>query len=185
MYIYTMELQEAKQKFISTWGSLGTSWGINKAMAQIQALLFVNPEPMAMEDIMEALKISRGNASMNLRQLIDWGIVSKTIISGERKDYYTTEKDVEELARIIAKERSRRELKPVVKSLQEISNVTTNGNPDAEFFKKQTKDLLDLAHTVDTIMNKVANQKRTGLTKPYLKCSNNFFIIIFQFFLKL
>ena len=90
-----MEYQEAKEKFISTWGSLGTLWGINKAMAQIQALLFISTKPLSMEDIMEDLKISRGNTSMNLRQLIDWGIVTKVLVSGERKEFFTTEKDVQ------------------------------------------------------------------------------------------
>ena len=80
-----MEFKEAKQKFISTWGSLGTLWGINKAMAQIHALLFIAPEPLSMEEIMEELEISRGNASMNLRGLIDWGIVYKVTKPGERR----------------------------------------------------------------------------------------------------
>ena len=99
-----MEYQEAKEKFISTWGSLGSLWGINKAMAQIQALLFISTKPLSMEDIMGDLNISRGNTSMNLRQLMDWGIVTKVLVSGERKEFFTTEKDVQELARVIAKE---------------------------------------------------------------------------------
>ena len=118
-----MEYKEAKEKFISTWGSLGTLWGINKAMAQIQALLFISTKPLSMEDIMDELKISRGNTSMNLRQLMDWGIVTKELIPGERKEFFTTEKDVQELARIIAKERSRREIQPVVKILKEVSSI--------------------------------------------------------------
>ena len=80
-----MEYTSAKNKFINTWGSLGTLWGINKAMAQIHALLFISPEPLSMENVMEELHISRGNTSMNLRQLIEWGIVYKTSIAGERK----------------------------------------------------------------------------------------------------
>ena len=109
-----MTYEEAKTKFISTWGSLGSLWGINKAMAQIQALLFISTKPLSMEEIMEELKISRGNTSMNLRQLIDWGIVSKELVVGERREYFTTEKDVQELSRHVAKERSRREIKPVI-----------------------------------------------------------------------
>ena len=86
-----MNYNEAKTKFVSTWGSLGTLWGINKAMAQIQALLFISTKSLSMEDIMEELKISRGNTSMNLRQLMDWGIVTKVLVSGERKEFFTTE----------------------------------------------------------------------------------------------
>ena len=122
-----MEYQEAKDKFINTWGSLGTLWGINKAMAQIQALLFISTKPLSMEEIMEELQISRGNTSMNLRQLMDWGIVTKELIPGERKDFFTTEKDVEELARIVAKERSRREIKPIIKVLSDVSSIKDDG----------------------------------------------------------
>ena len=72
---FKMEFKEAKNKFVQTWGALGSQWGINKTMAQIHALLMVSSEAVSMEDIMEELQISRGNASMNIRALMDWGIV--------------------------------------------------------------------------------------------------------------
>jgi DNA-binding transcriptional regulator GbsR (MarR family) len=164
-----MEYQEAKEKFISTWGSLGSLWGINKAMAQIQALLFISTKPLSMEDIMEELKISRGNTSMNLRQLMDWGIVTKEIIPGERKEYFTTEKDVQELARIVAKERSRREIKPVVKILKDVSSIKDDGTEKTKELIKQTKALHELTDTMDTMINKVVNQQQNWLTKSLLK----------------
>ncbi len=164
-----MEYKEAKEKFISTWGSLGTLWGINKAMAQIQALLFISTRPLSMEDIMEDLKISRGNTSMNLRQLIDWGIVTKTLVPGERKEFFTTEKDVQELARIIAKERSRREIKPVIKALKEISNIKNDNTEKTKELIKQTKALHDLSETADAMMNKIVNQEQNWITKSLLK----------------
>ncbi|QCX01115.1 ArsR family transcriptional regulator [Aggregatimonas sangjinii] len=164
-----MEFQEAKEKFISTWGSLGTLWGINKAMAQIQALLFVSTKPLSMEDIMGELKISRGNTSMNLRQLMDWGIVTKELVPGERREYFSTEKDVQELARIIAKERSRREIKPVIKTLYEVSSIKDDGSTATKELIKQTKALYDLADTADSMLNKIVNQKQNWLTKSLLK----------------
>lgn len=164
-----MEYLEAKEKFISTWGSLGTLWGINKAMAQIQALLFISTKPLSMEDIMEELKISRGNTSMNLRQLIDWGIVTKVLVSGERKEFFTTEKDVQELARTIAKERSRREIKPVIKVLEEVSSIEDDGTKKTQELIKQTKALKELTDDLDTLMNKLVNQKQNWLTKSVLK----------------
>lgn len=164
-----MEYQEAKEKFISTWGSLGTLWGINKAMAQIQALLFISTKPLSMEDIMEELKISRGNTSMNLRQLMDWGIVTKVLVSGERKEFFTTEKDVQELARTVAKERSRREIKPVIKVLEEVSSIKDDGTVNTKELIKQTKALKDITDDLDTLMNKLVNQKQNWLTKSVLK----------------
>jgi len=164
-----MNYQEAKEKFISTWGSLGTLWGINKAMAQIQALLFISTKPLSMEEIMEDLKISRGNASMNLRQLIDWGIVNKEIILGERKEFFTTEKDVQELTRIIARERSRREIKPVIKILKEVSSIKNDNSAKTKELIKQTKALHELTENADAMINKLVNHKQTWISKSIMK----------------
>ena len=164
-----MDYQEAKNQFISTWGSLGTLWGINKAMAQIQALLFISTKALSMEDIMDDLKISRGNTSMNLRQLMDWGIVTKTLIPGERKEFFITEKDVQELARVIAKERSRREIKPVIKVLENVSSIKDDGTEKTKELIKQTKALNQLTQDLDTLMNKMVNQKQNWLKKSVFK----------------
>lgn len=164
-----MELKEAKEKFISTWGTLGSLWGINKAMAQIHALLFVSPKPLSMEEIMEKLEISRGNTSMNLRGLMDWGIVFKVSVPGERKEFFTSEKDVTELSRQIAKERSRRELQPTIKILKEVSNIEDDGSAEAKEFIKQTKAMHDLADTADTMMHRLVNQEQNWITKTLVK----------------
>ncbi len=164
-----MNYDEAKNKFISTWGALGTLWGINKAMAQIHALLIISPEPLSMEDIMEELQISRGNTSMNLRQLMDWGIVFKENKMGERKEYFTSEKDVQELARQIAKERSRRELQPTIKILNDVSNIKEDGTAKTKELIKQTKALHEMADTLDIMMNKVVGQDQNWITKALVK----------------
>jgi len=164
-----MNYTEAKKEFIDTWGSLGSLWGINKTMAQIHALLFVSPDPLSMEDIMEDLHISRGNTSMNLRQLIDWGIVYKTSVAGERKEYFRSEKDVQELARTIARERSRREIQPTLRVLKEVCNIEEDGTAKTKELIKKTKELYDLADTADAIMNKIATQEQNWLTKTLVK----------------
>lgn len=164
-----MNYEEAKIKFINTWGSFGTLWGINKAMAQIQALLFITPNPLSMEEIMEELKISRGNTSMNLRQLMDWGIVSKELVPGERKEYFTTEKDVQELTRIIAKERSRREIKPVVKVLKDVSSIKDDGSQKTKELIKQTKALQDLTENADLMINNLVDKNQNWITKSLIK----------------
>lgn len=164
-----MEYQEAKEKFISTWGSLGTLWGINKAMAQIQALLFISPNALTTEEIMEELQISRGNTSMNVRQLIDWGIVKKELKVGERKEYYSTEKDVHELTRIIAEERNRREIQPVIKTLHEISSVKDDGTEKTKELIKQTKALHDLAKIADSLLEKAVRYKQNWVSTALLK----------------
>lgn len=165
-----MEFKEAKNKFVQTWGALGSQWGINKTMAQIHALLMVSAEPLSMEDIMEDLHISRGNASMNLRALMDWGIIYKEYKAGERREYFTSEKDLDELAVKIAQERSKREIKPALKVLKEVSSsVKTDASVEAKHFTEQTTKLYDFVLKADNMLEKATEFKDNWLGRLVLK----------------
>jgi len=118
-----MKLADAKLQFIASWGAFGTHWGINRTMAQVHALLLVSAESLSQDDLMEQLNISRGNANMNIRELIDWGLVDRVIVPGERKEYFTAEKDIWKIARLIIKERKKRELDPMLKLLNQLKEV--------------------------------------------------------------
>jgi DNA-binding transcriptional regulator GbsR (MarR family) len=118
-----MKLNDAKQQFISSWGAFGTHWGINRTMAQIHALLLISPDPLTQDDIMEGLNISRGNTNMNIRELINWGLVDRVILSGERKEFFTAEKDIWKVVKQIVKERKKRELDPMLKLLDQLEDV--------------------------------------------------------------
>lgn len=118
-----MKLAEAKNQFVQAWGTLGSKWGINRTMAQLHALLMVSPDPMSAEDLMDQLNISRGNVNMNIRELIDWGLVEKVHKSGDRKEYFSAEKDIWKITKQVAKERKKRELEPVLKVLDQLSKV--------------------------------------------------------------
>jgi len=118
-----MKLSEARTQFIASWGAFGTNWGINRTMAQIHALLLISPDPLSAEDIMEQLDISRGNANMNIRELISWGLVQRTLITGERREFFTAEKDIWKVVRQIVKERKKRELEPMLELMGQLSDV--------------------------------------------------------------
>ena len=164
-----MEFKEAKNKFVQTWGALGSQWGINKTMAQIHALLMVNNEAISMEDIMEELQISRGNASMNLRALMDWGIVYKEYKAGERREFFTAEKDLDELAVKIAKERSKREIRPALKVLKEVSNIKSNATEEERHFVDQTTKLYDFVLKADNMLEKATEFKDNWLGRLVIK----------------
>ena len=164
-----MEFKEAKNKFVQSWGALGSQWGINKTMAQIHALLMVSHEAVSMEDIMEELKISRCNASMNLRALMDWGIVYKEYKAGERREFFTAEKDLDELAVKIARERSKREIKPALKVLKEVSSITSDNTAEEKHFVDQTTKLYDFVLKADNVLDKMTEYKDNWLAKLVLK----------------
>jgi DNA-binding transcriptional regulator GbsR (MarR family) len=132
-----MKLTEARQQFISSWGAFGTHWGINRTMAQIHALLLIFPDPLSQDDIMNELNISRGNTNMNIRELINWGLVERVLLPGERKEYFTAEKDIWKVVKRIVKERKKRELEPMMLLLDKLENV------EGDKRDKNVKSLVD------------------------------------------
>lgn len=148
-----MDFDDAKEKYIQAWGTLGSSWGINKAMAQIHALLLVSPHPLSTEEIMEELQISRGNANMNVRALVDWGLIYKTYKSGDRKEYFISEKDMWSVAKQVIRERRKRELEPALKMLDEVSRLDFGNSAEEREFKRMTKDLRKMAKNSDKLLD--------------------------------
>jgi DNA-binding transcriptional regulator GbsR (MarR family) len=115
----TQQLRTAQDLFIRRWGEMGQTWGINRTMAEIHALLYIVALPLCTDDVMERLHISRGNASMSLRALCDWGIVRRMHRLGERREYFESLTDVWDMFRLIAAERKRREMDPVLETIKQ------------------------------------------------------------------
>ena len=132
-----MKFEEAKQEFIQSWGVLGTQWGINRTMAQIHALLLIAPDVLCADDVMEQLQISRGNANMNLRELIDWKLVNKVLKPGERKEFFQAEKDIWKVAMCIVQERKKKEFDPLLKTVTDLKEIEDGGasKESAEFLE--------------------------------------------------
>ncbi|MAR67833.1 MAG: transcriptional regulator [Crocinitomicaceae bacterium] len=165
-----MNITEAQEKFIQAWGTLGQQWGVNRTMAQIQALLLVAPEPLHAEEIMERLSISRGNANMNVRALIDWGIAYKEHKSGERKEYFRAEKDIWEVAKRVTLERRKRELEPIVKLLDEVKQITGDKNdPEIKEFELMVDRLDKFANKVDKSLEYVIRADEHWFLSTFMK----------------
>lgn len=160
------ELSNIKEKFILHWGEQGSLWGINRTMAQVHALLLISAEPLSANEIMDELQISRGNVSMALRELMAWGIASRVHIKGERREFYTTEKDVWSLFRIIARERKKREVDPTIQVLRD-SVTKLNEMPDAEgqYEREQLKNLLNFFETGVEVYQELQDQSPTSILK--------------------
>ncbi|MEA1848105.1 MULTISPECIES: GbsR/MarR family transcriptional regulator [Chryseobacterium] len=148
-----MKLSEAKEKYIQTWGTFATNWGINRTMAQVHALLLATGKPLSTDEVMEQLEISRGNANMNLRALMDWGIVRKEFIKGDRKEYFVAEKDVWFLFKQITKERRKREIEPVISFLEELKNIEDKDSEEAKEFIKLMEDFSSVTGKINNIMD--------------------------------
>jgi DNA-binding transcriptional regulator GbsR (MarR family) len=115
-----MELTDIGRRFIVHWGEMGTSWGVNRSVAQIHALLFFHGQPLHAEEIADTLAIARSNVSNSLKELLNWDLIRVTQVLGDRRDYYETSGDVWELFRTIVRERKEREFDPTVRLLREL-----------------------------------------------------------------
>jgi len=163
-----MELNEAKHKFIQAWGTLGSNWGINRTMAQVHALLLIAPEPLCADDIMETLKISRGNANMNIRALIDWGLVFKELKAGERREYFRSEKDMWNVVRQIIVHRKKKELEPVLKVLEDVSKIDGESK-EKEAFLEIVRSIQLFANKADKTLDKVVDTDANWLINLLMK----------------
>ncbi|MFT5822855.1 MAG: DNA-binding transcriptional regulator GbsR (MarR family) [Crocinitomix sp.] len=159
-----MLLNEAKMEFIQTWGSIGSAWGIPRSMAQIHALLLASNEALSTEDVMETIKLSRGNVNINMRELINWRLVSKQNKIGERREFFTAQSDIMSMAQNIVEERKRRELQPVLSLLSKLKNEELEGKEDeVAHFKQLMQELDDFIKQLDQ------------LSEIWLKLKDNFF----------
>jgi len=113
-----MNITPKLEAFISHFGEMGSRWGISRTVGQIYALIMVTQNPLNADDIVEALGISRSNASMGIKELLSWRIIKPIHYPGDRKEYYSTPDDIWEVARIIFEERKKRELEPTLSMLR-------------------------------------------------------------------
>ena len=111
-------LEAVEDQFVSLWNNMATLWGISPTMARIHGLLYITGAALSMDDIMARLGISRGNVSMNLSKLVEWGLVRRVHKRGDRKEYYESLSDVWEMFTLVGNQRKRREIDPILHTLR-------------------------------------------------------------------
>jgi DNA-binding transcriptional regulator GbsR (MarR family) len=170
--------QDALERFIVLWGDMAAQWGINRTMAQIHALLYATARPLDTDEIMARLGISRGNANVNLRSLVDWRLARRTQRPGSRKDYYTAEGDVWRITTTIIEERQRREIQPVHRALNAVASDLRG--PDAPTdeegrFAARIEDLVasvELFDAFSTAVLPLLLHRRVGAIRRIMRFAN-------------
>lgn len=114
------EHPDTVREFVEAWGAMGALWGINRSVARVHALLMASEEAVSLDEIAERLQISKGNASMSLRELRTFGVVRQVEVPGDRRDFYVTEPDVWTMFFRIIKERKRREFDPAIEAIHRL-----------------------------------------------------------------
>lgn len=154
-------LDEAKALLVRRWGEMGGYWGISRSMAEIHALLFVTGRPLCTDDVMAQLHVSRGNASMNLRALVDWGLVRREHKLGDRKEYFVADSDVWHMFETIMRERRRREVEPIIATIDRCREMVTAAptsrveSDEAREFRGRLEELKNFLTTMGTLFELV------------------------------
>src|SRR5262249_5928074 len=146
---------------------MSSLWGISPTMAEIHGLLFITGDALSMDDIMERLGISRGNVSMNLRNLVEWGLVRQVHKRGDRRDYYESLHDVWEMFTLVAAQRKRREIDPILNTLKRCQEELSpdalgpGGNdPSAQARRRRVSDLLSILSLMDSLAQRFFESQR-------------------------
>jgi DNA-binding transcriptional regulator GbsR (MarR family) len=161
-------LEAARSNFVQGWGALGSSWGVSKTMAMTHALLLVSEEPLATDDVMEQLGISRGNANTTLRELVGWGLIRRVVRVGERREYFEAEKDVWTIFCTVARERKRREIEPALALLQQCVEQT-KGLRKARAFHAKLTELAEFVGLANSVLERIAASEKSKVIPAVLK----------------
>jgi DNA-binding transcriptional regulator GbsR (MarR family) len=147
---------------------MSSYWGISRTMAEIHALMYVSTEPLCTDDVMEQLQISRGNASMNLRALVDWSLITRVHRKGDRKEYFVCEADVWQMFETITRQRKRREVEPIVETIERcraMVPVKTHRGQDADAYRERLDNMLAFLNAISAVFNLILRLGRPGLSR--------------------
>ena len=160
-------LDAVEEEFVGLWRSMSSLWGISPTMAEIHGLLYITGAALSMDDIMARLGISRGNVSMNLSKLAEWGLVRRVHKRGDRRDYYESLNDVWEMFTLVAARRKRREIDPILNTLRQCKERLSPESlgaraesPPAEDRRRRVNDLLSFLTLVDSLAQRFFESHR-------------------------
>lgn len=160
-----MKLSPLMEKFILHWGEMGTRWGTNRTVAQIQALLYLSPRPLRADEIVDLLSVARSNVSTSIRELQAYGLVKMTHVLGDRRDYFESLHDVWELFRVIIAQRKQRELNPTLSMLRKCAEDVEHEDQTDPVTKERIRNMLEFVETTSEWYEKIQSVPTSTLKK--------------------
>ena len=160
-----MQLSPAVERYVLHWGEMGTRWGTTRAVAQVQALLYLSPEPLRADQIVDALSVARSNVSTSIRELQSYGLVRMTHVLGDRRDYFESLHDVWELFRVIIEQRKQRELNPTLSMLRSAAEQVEQEVDTHPVTKERIRNMLTFVETTSDWYEQIQDIPTPTLTK--------------------
>ncbi|MEX2459490.1 MAG: MarR family transcriptional regulator [Actinomycetota bacterium] len=148
-------MERARGLFVDGIGAAAATSGIlNQLQGRIYGLLYLQPEPLSLDEICEALQQSKSNVSVNVRALVDWNLVRQIHRAGSRKDHYEAATDFWRVMREIMERRFRWNIRQVLATVAETERAATAGRSklgkdDGAFLTSRLEGLRSFAQAVD------------------------------------
>jgi len=160
-----MQLSPAVEKYVLHWGEMGTRWGTNRTVAQIQALLYLSPTPLRADEIVDILSVARSNVSTSIRELQSYGLVRMIHVLGDRRDYFESLNDVWELFRVIIEQRKQRELNPTLSMLTKCVQEVEGESETDDVTKERIRNMLQFVSTTSDWYEQIQSVPTSTLQK--------------------
>jgi len=160
-----MKMTPAVEKYVLHWGEMGTRWGTNRTVAQIQALLYLSPKPLRADEIVDLLSVARSNVSTSIRELQSYQLVRMTHVLGDRRDYFESLHDVWELFRVIIEQRKQRELNPTLTMLKSCAADIESEKETDPLTKQRVHNMLEFVQSTSTWYEEISDIPTSTLTK--------------------
>jgi DNA-binding transcriptional regulator GbsR (MarR family) len=160
-----MKMTPAVEKYVLHWGEMGTRWGTNRTVAQIQALLYLSPKPLRADEIVDLLSVARSNVSTSIRELQSYQLVRMTHVLGDRRDYFESLHDVWELFRVIIEQRKQRELNPTLAMLKSCAADIDREKETDPLTKQRVHNMLEFVQSTSTWYEEISDIPTSTLTK--------------------
>lgn len=144
------KLPPALERFVLQWGDMGSTWGVNRSVSQIHALLYVSGRPMTAEEIAGTLGIARSNVSTSIRELMGWDLIRRVPMKGDRREHFEAEGDIWEIVSRIAAGRKAREFDPAIAALKACVAEADGDTAIDRRASQRVKDMLAFTEMVDT-----------------------------------
>jgi len=154
------ELEKIKDEFTEIAGQLSARLGLSRTVGQLYALLFLSDEPLCLDYMAERLKISKGSASINIRELEKWGAVRKVWVKGSRKDFYEANPDTLKIVINRFKSGIQQRLNEMLEGINRFerviseieNNLPVNEKKKAQFYKEKFKKVKKMQSLVNTFL---------------------------------
>ncbi len=160
-----MKMSPAVEKYVLHWGEMGTRWGTNRTVAQIQALLYLSPTPLRADEIVELLSVARSNVSTSIRELQSYQLVRMTHVLGDRRDYFESLHDVWELFRVIIEQRKQRELNPTLTMLRGCAEEVDAEAETDPITKERIRNMLAFVESTSKWYEEISTVPTSTLTR--------------------